>query len=115
VFFEKGDGWTLKEHARGQAIFEKPLPRGWTLRKYAFADTRHRPGTGCYWDEHELERGHQRIAASTWEWADRDGDTIVWAEAGCLHRAELRHEGLVAARVLYDFNLLEFERREAPY
>src|SRR5438477_7148753 len=88
------DGWTLKDQSLGQAIFEKVLPGGWTLRKYAFADVRHPEGAGCYWDEHELERGEKLLAYPKWEWADLDRDTLVWAEAGCLFRAPLMKEGI---------------------
>jgi hypothetical protein len=109
------DGWTLKEQTRGQAIFEKALPQGWTLRKYAFADVRHPQGAGCYWDEHELERGETRLLMPKWEWADLDRDTVVWAEGGCLHRAPVLKKGLGPPKVLFDFNPLKFERREAPY
>ena len=49
------------------------------------------------------------------EWADLDGDTVVWAEGGCLHRARLLKSGIGAAKVLFDFNPLKFEAREAPY
>jgi hypothetical protein len=50
-----------------------------------------------------------------WEWAERDGDSVVWAEAGCLYRATTTAHGLEDARLLYDANGLEFERIQAPY
>ena len=116
------DGWTLKEclsRIVGDActVFEKPLPAGWILRKYAHAQTGAPPGKGCYWDEHELEdsQGIRRHTFPDWEWADRDGDRLVWAENGCLYRAEVDAEGLGATTMLHDFNAMEFERRVAPY
>jgi hypothetical protein len=114
------DGWTLREHMRtaseGLAIFEKAVPGGWILRKYAHADVDHPKGTGCYWDEHELEHASgRRLARKEWEWADVDGGSVVWAEGGCLFRGVMGEEGPGAVRMLRDFNAMRFERREAPY
>jgi hypothetical protein len=98
-------------------IFEKPLPHGWVLRKFAYADVDHPPGSGCYWDEHELEHQGQKalLECKQWEWAERDGDTLVWAKKGVLYRAEVGREGPGEARALMDFNAIEFEAIEAPY
>lgn len=117
------DGWLLKDRldagwGSALAVFEKALPGGWILRKYAHAEVGpHPPGHGCYWDEHELEhpRIGRRLVCPNWEWAERDGDTVVWAEAGCLKRAHLDGDGLANPRTLRDFNTMTFEPREAPY
>ena len=116
------DGWVLKDHLSAgrtdeMTIFEKELPKGWVLRKYAHAEVGPGPGKGCYWDEHELEnpKHQRRLTCPLWEWADLDGKTLVWAEGGCLHRAPLHATDLGPAQLLYDFNGLEFERRVAPY
>jgi len=116
------DGWTLKDGlgegaCDRSAIFEKRLPRGWLLRKYAHADIHHPPGAGCYWDEHELEHPQLqvRLMNPQWEWADLDRGTLVWAEKGRLYRAELLDERLGEARMIFDFNPMKFEAREAPY
>lgn len=50
-----------------------------------------------------------------WEWADIDGKTLVWTEQGCLYRAPLHARELGEPKMLYDFNGMKFERREAPY
>jgi hypothetical protein len=116
------DGWMLKDRlSAGKTdqftVFEKPLGQGWILRKYAHAETGASAGKGCYWDEHELEHPlrQQRLAFPRWEWADIDGKTLVWTAEGCLHRAPLDPQGLGTPRVLFDFNGMKFERREAPY
>jgi hypothetical protein len=114
------DGWTLRENMRtaseGLAIFEKPLPSGWTLRKYAHSDVDHPKGTGCYWDTHEIEDSSgRRIERKKWEWAELDRGSLVWAEGGCLFRAGVSEDGPGEARMLFDFNPLKFEAREAPY
>ena len=117
------DGWTLRERLNAGitsqlTIFEKALPHGWTLRKYAHADVGpHDPGHGCYWDEHEIESadGKQRFDRKRWEWAERDGGDVVWAEGGCLHRAAFGAAGPGGTRVLLDANGMTFEARVAPY
>jgi len=116
------DGWAL-DMAVGPGrvghctVFTKVLPHGWILRKFAYADVAHPVGAGVYWDEHELEHPERKalLSAPAWEWAERDGSTLVWAEKGVLHRALLNPSGPVSAKVLYDFNPLRFEARKAPY
>ena len=70
-----------------------------------------------YWDEHELENTKlgMLIAKPGWEWAERDGDSVVWAEAGCLYRAKTTPQGLGDAVLIFDANPLQFERIQAPY
>lgn len=116
------DGWLLVERLNAGvtsalSVFEKPLPKGWILRKYAHADVDHPPGSGCYWDEHELEhrRLGRRLALPRWQWADLDRGTLVWAEDGCLFRATVLETGIGPARMLSDFNAMRFEARSAPY
>ena len=63
------DGWRLKTILAESrwvrcAVFEKPLPKGWILRKLAHEETGSPPGKGCYWDEHELEQPHLQYRAS---------------------------------------------------
>ena len=114
------DGWTLEAEVgphRACVIFEKPLPHGWVLRKFAYADVNHPPGSGCYWDEHKLEHAglRARLECKGWEWAERDGPTVVWAERGVLYRAEVARDGPRQARALKDFNEMRFEAIEAAY
>lgn len=98
------------------STFEKPLPRGWTLRKLAHEEISELPGKGCYWDEHVLEHGSTVIKRPDWEWADLDGSSLVWAEKGCLYRARIDPtQGHVEQKLLHDFNKMEFERKVAPY
>ncbi|MCC6861422.1 MAG: hypothetical protein IT158_22835 [Bryobacterales bacterium] len=116
------DGWSMElEAGPGRVapctVFTKPLPHGWILRKFAYADIRHPEGAGVYWDEHELEHAERRarLPVPSWEWAERDGAALIWAEKGVLYRAALEEAGLGTARALYDFNPMRFESRQAPY
>jgi hypothetical protein len=122
VYFPKllRDGWTIEAEVgphRACVVFVKALPHGWTLRKFAYADVAHPQGSGCYWDEHELEHTERRalLACKGWEWAEREGSSVVWAERGVLYRAEVGREGPGERRALMDFNSMEFEAIEAPY
>ncbi len=113
------DGWLLRESVSDShcVVFEKPLVHGWLLRKYAHAEVGAPPGKGCYWDEHELEHGEsgRRHDGAKWEWADRDGKSLVYAAAGCLFRASLKSSGPGEPKLLGDFNDMKFEARAAPY
>ena len=71
------DGWQMKERSpkkksHSVTVFEQPLPKGWTLRKLAHAQTSPPKGKGCYWDEDELihEDLGINLVKSGWEWAD---------------------------------------------
>jgi hypothetical protein len=70
-----------------------------------------------YWDEHELvgPAESQAIACPDWEWADLDGDRLVWAAKGKLFAASVAMNGLNDMVELHDFNAMQFEAIEAPY
>ena len=123
VYFHRlqRDGWQLINKQRSKdssvTIFDKPLNKGWTLRKYAHAACYSTPGRGCYWDEHELINSSQSIVChySDWEWADWDRHRLVWAKQGYLYSGRLSQNGLQEEQVIYDFNPLKFEPIQAPY
>lgn len=116
------DGWTLTTKLSEVRLdscdaFEKPLAGGWTLRKLAHAQIGQGQGKSVYWDEHEVENA--KLGAlfqhPKWEWAERDGDSVVWAEGGCLYRAAVAAKGLGAPQLLLDTNPMTFEKIQAPY
>ncbi len=117
------DGWTLRTRIdngklNGCAVFEKVHPRkGWILRKFAHEEVGAPPGRGCYWDEHELEQPAlgRLLSFPKWEWADFRGDTVLWAEGGCIRRARVRGRDIGDAETLFDANGMKFEARAAPY
>ncbi len=118
------DGWVLRERAtvsetESFTVFEKPLERGWLLRKTAHEQLDSPPGKGCYWDSHELvHTGGMTIPAPDWEWAERDGRRLVYADGGCLYAVPLpAADALVLAEpiLLRDFTAMRFEERKAPY
>jgi hypothetical protein len=116
------DGWTFtetQELGRFQqvTIFDKPVTQGWTLRKLAHAELGSPPGKGCYWDEHVLlhPKTNLSIECPKWEWADIDGNRLVWAADGRLEAGRLSAKGIVDQIVLHDFNAMEFAAIKAPY
>lgn len=113
------DGWTPTSHptAPGPFVFEKPVARGWSLRKRAYASLPTRQGTGCYWDEHDLVHHRRDIVLELpgWEWAEVDGKRLVWAQGGMLHSGNVNASGIEESRVLIDLNPMKFEALAAPY
>jgi hypothetical protein len=116
------DGWSLIERDRSQrwntwTIFEKPLAKGWTLRKIAHEQVDAPPGKGCYWDQHELRNAKSGalIEQPDWEWAEWDRGALVWAEHGKLYRAPPPSEGGLKPSLVHDFTDYEFEAVKAPY
>lgn len=120
VYFNRleRDGWARKsEEGGGKVIFEKQLPKSWTLRKHAFAETGAPPGHGCYWDAHELvhESSGKSLSFPEWEWAEWTDGRLVFAYDGKLWAAGLGSGALKGEKMLADFNGMKFERRIAPY
>lgn len=116
------DGWRLMRRSQpsdfaGVDVFEKPLPHGWTLRKIAHSGGPHARGRGVYWDEHELvpPGPGDSIKQPEWEWAEQDGDRLVWAERGKLMSGEMAAHGLAHVACLRDFNGMAFQTSQAPY
>ncbi len=124
VYFHRlmRDGWTrgerrvLSRHHDIQ-VFDKPLGKGWTLRKLAHSQSGAPVGKGCYWDEHELAHSEtgQSIACPRWEWAELDRRRLVWASSGKLFAARLGKSGLFDETELQDFSAMRFEAIAAPY
>lgn len=98
-------------------VFERALPGGWTLRKFAHEQIGAPAGKGCTWDEHELEHTSAGLLLDRpdWEWADIDREWIVWASGGAIYRAAMGAGGPEQARRLTDLNAMQFERIVAPY
>ena len=116
------DGWkplsaeplTEKHNAH---TFTKPVTKGWVLRKQFQVGNNRELGRGCGWEGHELfrEQNGVQLPYPNWEWADWDGNRIVWATAGRLETGKLTTTGLTDIRVLEDFNDMKFEAIKAPY
>jgi hypothetical protein len=114
----KRDGWVmLNEELEEMTLFEKQLPRSWTLRKLAFSEIYAPAGRGCYWDAHELRQKSTNtvLAFPEWEWADYVDGRLVFAVEGQLRAAQLGRGKLTGEKLLHDFNDMKFETIIAPY
>jgi hypothetical protein len=116
------DGWNLVRRVnvakwKDYDVLEKPVRGGWTLRKIAHAQLGPPVGKGVYWDEHELvhPETERLIRCPDWEWADIDGDRLVWVEGGSLFAGTLLDDGVGHRTQLHDFDGMIFEPVEAPY
>ena len=118
------DGWKFAERVdvtQGKTYdaFEKQLSGGWILRKLAHAGSSIGApvGKGCHWDEHELVHhpSETLIKCADWEWADSDGERLVWAIGGKLCAGKLQDKALVGEVELADFNDMTFQPIKAPY
>ena len=112
------DGWVMSDEGFQEVtLFEKELPKGWTLRKFAFSELNAPAGRGCYWDAHELrqESTNTVLAFPEWEWADYVDGRVVFAAEGQLRAAQLSRGKLSGEKLLYDFNKMKFEAIAAPY
>lgn len=116
------DGWSKKESFTSDqweylVTFEKSCSAEWVLRKLAHNQSGGHKGTGSSWDEHVLLNKLSGVeqAFPKWEWADMDGDRLVWATEGRLETGRLQPEGITDQRVLFDFNELSFSAIKAPY
>lgn len=116
------DGWRYVGRQQEQKyhsidIFEKRINDHWVLRKLAHATIDKQPGKGCYYDQHQIlnVRTEETLECTAWEWAEIDGNRIVWAQNGKLFAARMGKRTLGAATELHDFNAMQYERIAAPY
>jgi hypothetical protein len=112
------DGWVMRgEELQEVTVFEKKLPKSWTLRKFAFSELNAPMGRGCYWDAHELqqESTNTLLAFPEWEWADYVDGRLVFAVEGQLRATQLGRGKLSSEKLLHDFNGMKFEAIAAPY
>lgn len=116
------EGWKLLTTSKmanqhSATIFEKTINPHWKLQKIAYSTSIHPMGRGCYYDEHRLlqvETG-EIIHHVNWEWAEVDGNRLVWAEKGQLFAGKVTRTEVKKLKKLYDFNEMVFEKLKAPY
>ena len=114
----KRDGWKVDSREKGVWNFTKSLNMAWILvKRFCMTMPRHVPGRGCHSEEYALVNTAtgEMAPCKNWEWADVDGNRLVWAEKGFIRCAHMTEEGLGETQDLLDCNTLAFEAREAPY
>lgn len=106
------DGW---QPVNDQDKAHHYWPR--TLEKRAFSHWLLRQVCDVRSQTFELVHGptKRRLDLLDWEWADVDGERLVWAEAGSLWEGRLDHSGLIQVHELKNFDAMRFRRLRAPY
>jgi len=117
------DGWTPVIGAGGDRLaslnpdhLTRDLALGWRLEKWIHFGDFERKG-GPLWEAHALvSPGAEILEMPDWEWADRDGDAVVFARRGGLWRQRIAvGGGLDEPALIHDFAADTYEEREAPY
>jgi len=116
------DGWKLHSKVgdvSGTEVlrFDKPMADKQVLRNIFDDPERLGLKRGACPSEYELvdlASGAVQYCRD-WEWADVDGDRLLWAEGGKIWSANIEGLGLGAAKMLHDFNDMKFQNIEAPY
>jgi len=99
------DDWTLEDRRSkfaGKLGFVRPAGSGWELRH-------------TFRGEYQLSGGERQVDTSGWDWADIDGNRLVWTMNGCLWAGLVRQQGIDRITLLQDFNGMKFENLVAPY
>lgn len=116
------DGWQFVDRrldgaGGGITHFSKRVNDRWSMHKFAHETINHPVGRGCYFDEHSLENEttQEVIARTDWEWAEIDGERIVWASDGKLFAGRLDRNGIASTKELFDFDKVTYQRLKAPY
>lgn len=106
-------GWKIDGGARYDVRLSKKLPSEWRLGlrfEHGFRSA------GTMLDHvYTLERKEQAADCADWEWAEPWGKGVQFASKGALWFVPFTKAGLGEAEMIYDFNDMMFENREAPY
>ena len=115
------DGWTTRDDDDGPPfVWERPLKRGWRLRKLVHATVDAPIGRGVYYETHVLvppERSdRETVERPDWEWADVADDRLFWCANGCLLRGSVEAAiGEREPKLVHDFRGDSFKSLQAPY
>ena len=113
------EGWQKRDARSSDTnadLWEKER-NGWTLQQFVHADLEPPVGRGVEWQwvqAQDLSTG-ETLGDQSWEWADFDGDRLVWAQAGKLFATPIWDGGHGDILELADFNDWTFQAVQAPY
>ena len=115
------DGWKYESNVQNgkhseTTTFSKKAGKGWQLCKQFHGGLVYPAGKAPYYESHILRHvGGEEIHFNDMEWADIDGERIVWAEKGKIMAGKISKSGLRQQTELFDTNPLVFEEKTAPY
>lgn len=117
------DGWMLQ----GTSVYPRQAPaeevlwtktrNAWTLSQFMRSDSEPPPSRGHSWQwfrANNVQTG-EILGDQSWEWADFDGDRLVWAQHGKLFATKIWDGGHGDIIELADFNDWKFKNIIAPY
>lgn len=89
----------------------------WTLHQFSRGDLNTPVGRGVFWQSYEAQHllTGETLGDQSWEWADFDGDRLVWAQNGKLFATKIWDGGHGDIIELADFNSWTFKNIIAPY
>lgn len=89
----------------------------WTLQQFSHGDLNAPFGRGVFWQSYEAQDlvTGETLGDQSWEWADFDGDRLVWAQHGKLLATKIWDGGHGDITELADFNDWKFKNIVAPY
>ncbi|RYG65895.1 hypothetical protein EON80_16470 [bacterium] len=113
------DGWQVESKAvkKGEPDALAKSHNAWTLHQFSHADIIPPVGRGVYWQWFQasnLPTG-ETLGDQSWEWADFDGNRLVWAQGGKLYATKIWDGGHGDIIELADFNDWTFKTVKAPY
>ncbi|MDR2905822.1 MAG: hypothetical protein LBU73_07705 [Helicobacteraceae bacterium] len=116
------DGWQEKsfetiDKRNTVQHFSKRINDAWDIVKKFHGGLDHPIGKGIYHESHLLlnKKTGEELVCPDWEWADVDGDRLLWAEKGLIYAGVVKKQGLEQSKPLFDCNDLCFENLVAPY
>lgn len=91
------DGWTVVNHVGSRksryersykTYFQKKISNNWVIQKISNNSHKAPQGVDGHWDEHEIinTKSKNVIGCQSWDWAEIDGNDMVWTQGGCLYR-----------------------------
>jgi hypothetical protein len=116
------DGWTVEKKINQGTHLDtftwiKAIDENWVLKNRIEASAIGGLGHGMFSGNYQVVNfatGDVQFCPD-WEWADVDGQRLLWAEGGKIFAVDIEAGGLGPAKMLYDFNDMTFQEIEAPY
>lgn len=91
---------------------EIPTQTGWTYDRISELDLATLASKDC---DFLTSPNGEKIPVPRYEWTLLCDHRLLWGDQGCIYAADLTDTGMGEARLLHDFNGLEFEEVVAPY
>ena len=111
------EGWQPSAASSPETEVWEKKHADWTLHQFMPSGLDNPVGRGVYWQWIQAQHlpTSETLGDQSWEWADFDGDRLVWAQAGKLFATQIWNGGHGDILELADFNDWTFQPIQAPY